>query len=434
MDTALLASLLDEDALRAAPAAARDAAHALRRDGLPRPRDEAWKYTSLRALEQRRYVAGDAGAATRGVDAAAWVLAGLDGPRLVFVNGAFRADLSLLPVTAGLSITPEGGGAMDGLAFERLADGPFPASVVAGQARSDAFARLNAALAPAAAVVRVDAGVQVDAPVHLVHCGTPADAAVAWQGRLQVQLGAGARLRLVEHHLALGDAAHFGNVVGTWHLGAEARLDLVQVQDAHAAATLVRRDVFAVGARARLALHAMDLGAQLMRHDITVDLAGNGARFDARGVFALRARQHADTHLTVRHAARDTACDIAWRGVADERSRGVFHGGITVAPGADGSDAQLSSRNLLLSPAAEIDTQPVLEIHADEVKAAHGATVGQLDDRALFYLRSRGIPLDLARQLLVAGFCRAMLEGIEPDALRAPLESLLATRVASADE
>ena len=391
MDTALLASLLDEDALRAAPAAARDAAHALRRDGLPRPRDEAWKYTSLRALEQRRYVAGDAGAATRAVDAAAWVLAGLDGPRLVFVNGAFRADLSLLPVTAGLSITPEGGGAMDGLAFEPLADGPFPASVVVGQARADAFARLNAALAPAAAVVRVDAGVQVDAPVHLVHCGTPADAAVAWQGRLQVQ-------------------------------------------DAHAEATLVRRDVFAVGARARLALHAMDLGAQLMRHDLTVDLAGNGARFDARGVFALRARQHADTHLTVRHAARDTTCDIAWRGVADERSRGVFHGGITVAPGADGSDAQLSSRNLLLSSAAEIDTQPVLEIHADEVKAAHGATVGQLDDRALFYLRSRGIPLDLARQLLVAGFCRAMLEGIEPAALRAPLESLLATRVASADD
>ena len=151
-------------------------------------------------------------------------------------------------------------------------------------------------------------------------------------------------------------------------------------------------------------------------------------------MFALRARQHADTHLVVRHAARDTACDIAWRGVADERSRGVFHGGIGVAPGADGSDAQLSSRNLLLSPAAEIDTQPVLEIHADEVKAAHGATVGQLDDHALFYLRSRGIPLGLARQLLVAGFCRAMLEGIEPAALRAPLESLLATSVASANE
>ena len=98
-------------------------------------------------------------------------------------------------------------------------------------------------------------------------------------------------------------------------------------------------------------------------------------------MFALRGRQHADTHLDIRHDARDTASDIVWRGVADQRARGVFHGAITVAPGADGADANLSNKNLLLSPNAEIDTQPVLEIYADEVKAAHGATVGQLDEQ-----------------------------------------------------
>ena len=137
-----------------------------------------------------------------------------------------------------------------------------------------------------------------------------------------------------------------------------------------------------------------------------------------------------DTHLDVRHIARDTASDIVWRGVADQRARGVFHGAITVAAGADGADAQLSNKNLLLSPHAEIDTQPVLEIHADEVKAAHGATVGQLDERALFYLRSRGMPPDAARasadrRVLQRGACRISRD----DALRAHLDALLAARL-----
>ena len=142
----------------------------------------------------------------------------------------------------------------------------------------------------------------------------------------------------------------------------------------------------------------------------------------------MRGRQHADTHLDIRHDARDTKSDIVWRGVADERARGVFHGAITVAQGADGADANLSNKNLLLSPNAEIDTQPVLEIYADEVKAAHGATVGQLDERALFYLRSRGLPPDAARQLLIAAFCATALAEV-PANLRAHLEAMLAARL-----
>ena len=127
-------------------------------------------------------------------------------------------------------------------------------------------------------------------------------------------------------------------------------------------------------------------------------------------------RQHVDTQLAIRHQALNTTSDSLWRGVANDRARGVFRGAILVAPGADGSDASLSNKNLLLSPSAEIDTKPELEIHADEVKAAHGATVGQLDERALFYLRSRGIPLAEARALLTAAFCRAVLDDLPNEA------------------
>jgi Fe-S cluster assembly protein SufD len=161
--------------------------------------------------------------------------------------------------------------------------------------------------------------------------------------------------------------------------------------------------------------------------------AGPEARLVSRGTFALTGRQHADTHIEVRHLARDTACDIAWRGAADQRARGVFHGAITIEAGADGADAQLSNKNLLLSAQAEIDTQPVLVIHADEVKAAHGATVGQLDEQALFYLRTRGIPREAARRLLVTAFCGAMLDGIASEELRGHLGGLLALRLPQAE-
>jgi Fe-S cluster assembly protein SufD len=132
-----------------------------------------------------------------------------------------------------------------------------------------------------------------------------------------------------------------------------------------------------------------------------------------------------DTQLVVHHQAKHTASDALWRGVADDRSRGVFRGAIVVAEGADGTDAALSNKNLLLSADAEIDSKPELEIYADEVKAAHGATVGQLDERALFYLRSRGIAQAEARSLLTAAFCRAVIDSLPHEGLREHLSAQL---------
>jgi Fe-S cluster assembly protein SufD len=142
-------------------------------------------------------------------------------------------------------------------------------------------------------------------------------------------------------------------------------------------------------------------------------------------------RRHVDTRLGIEHIARDTACSLLWRGVATDRSRVVFHGGINIRPGADGTDARLSNKNLLLSANAEIDTQPVLVIDADEVQAAHGATVGQLDANALFYLRSRGLPLAQAQALLSAAFCHEPLAAL-PEALRQQLSARLDAALASA--
>ncbi len=395
----------------------------LARDGMPAQRSEAWKYTSLRALGQRQYQRGDADASARAIDAGLLALPGVDGPRLVFVNGTFRADLSRIEPIDGLELR----------ALSRVLE-TDPDSVQSFLSRSfdnpaDVFARLNTALAGDGPVIRVAAG-RKDLPlVHLIMVGAAASVELAWQLRGIIEVGDGAALRVVEHHVGEPGQAHFGNVFNQIAVGANARLDLLQIQNSPETASLTRRTEAILAADAHLEMRSIEAGAQWMRHDLAVTLIGDRSRFISRGVFALRGRQHADTRLDIRHSALDTACDIVWRGVADQRSRGVFHGAIVVNPGADGSDAQLTNKNLLLSAQAEIDTQPVLEIYADEVKAAHGATVGQLDEQALFYLRSRGLSADEARSLLTLAFCRIAFDSIENEALREHVDALLLERL-----
>jgi Fe-S cluster assembly protein SufD len=402
-------------------AARRENLESLAETGLPESRNEAWKYTPLRALSQRVFSLADAGVANvLAVDPASYAMPGVDGSRIVFVDGVFRADLSSLEGGAGLSLAPLG---------VALAAQPEPLRfALANRYRrgaADAFAHLNAALAVDGLVLRIADGADVAKPVHIVHVSSGSQADTAWHVRVLVDVGQGARADVVEHFVSLGDATQLGTVVADIVVREGATLGLVALQDASASTTLVRRTHVRVEANASATVHALELGGALVRHELTTELVGDGARFDSRGVFALSGRQHVDTQLEVRHNARDTASDALWRGIADGRSRGVFRGAIVVAQGADGSDASLSNKNLLLSAQAEIDTKPELEIYADEVKAAHGATIGQLDERSLFYLRSRGIPLAQARSLLTLAFCRAVLESLPNEALREHLGDLL---------
>lgn len=400
----------------------------LARDGMPGPRSEAWKYSSLRALGQRQYQRGDAEANSRAIDKQLLALPGVDGPRLVFVNGAFRADLSTTRTIKGLQLT-----ALSSV-LESDPDSLQPFLSRSFDDPAHVFARLNSALASDGPVIRVAAGVAVEPLVHLIFVGAAASTSLAWQLRSIIEIAEGGSLRLVEHHVGEAGQSHFGNVLSQIAVRANARLDLLQVQNSPETASLTRRTDVVLDADAHLELRSIEAGAQWMRHDLVVNLSGDRSRFVSRGVFALRGRQHADTRLDVRHSARDSACDILWRGVADQRSRGIFHGAITVEPGADGSDALLSNKNLLLSAQAEIDTQPVLEIYADEVKAAHGATVGQLDEHALFYLRTRGLSADEARSLLTLAFCRVAFDSVENEALREHLDVLLLERLPSMEQ
>jgi len=424
----LVASLLDaplpDSGITWLDAARRENREAFAAGGLPDTRVEAWKYTALRALAQRSFASGDANAQTRAVDPSILALPGVDGPRLVFVNGVFRADLSALDsVPAGLTLQP---------LSQALQGDPEPLRFALSRhyrETGDAFARVNAASADDGVVLRVDANVKVVTPVQLLFVGAAAEVDLAWHARNVIELGEGAELTLVEQHVGSGEQVHLATLVSDIKLREGARLHHIVLQNAAIGANLIRRSGLRLHARAQATLHVLELGGALVRHDLQAELIGDGAQLDTRGVFMPHGRQHIDTQLAIRHQALNTTSSSNWRGVANDRARGVFRGAIVVAPGADGSDASLSNKNLLLSPSAEIDTKPELEIHADEVKAAHGATVGQLDERSLFYLRSRGIPQAEARALLTAAFCRAVLDDLPNEALREHLSAMLVAQL-----
>ncbi|MCE7031833.1 Fe-S cluster assembly protein SufD [Lysobacter sp. GX 14042] len=398
------------------------------RDGLPGPRSEAWKYTPLRALERRSFApAGKALA----FDAA--LLADIPAPRLVFVNGRYDAahsDLEGLP--AGVSAHP---------LSQLLEEGdPVAAGALSRryQEPAEVFARLNTALATEGVVLRAGPEARGGGPVRLVFIGTPDSEDRAWHLRHRIELAPGARLDVIEQLVGGGEHRHLANSLMQVELGDAARLRHARLQQESSGATLFHRTDAVLGTDAQYRRIDLELGAALSRHELNIALRGARAQAQANGVLLADGRRHLDTRLSVDHDARDTGCELTWRGIGADRGKVVFHGGILIREGADGTNANLSNKNLLLSQGAEIDTQPMLVIHADEVQAAHGATVGQLDPTAMFYLRSRGIPAERAQGLLTAAFCREPLSVIDDQAVRdavgARLDEVLLQSVAAGME
>jgi Fe-S cluster assembly protein SufD len=368
--------------LAPAEAAARDA---LLARGLPDRRDPDWRYTDLRRIAGE----GARGAARTRLAAAP--------AQLRFEPGA-PATWSALP--AGVSVARVAGGA-------------------SAAAPGDAFEELNGALGAEALALQVARG--VDAALTLFHRGS-GDA----HPRLRVALEPGARLAVHELHLA---EHGLRNSVVALDLARDASLTWVQVQDAGLAARQVASFRAELAAGARLELHSHQLGADVARFAARVRLAGAGAEARLSALSLVEGRRCVDQLLDVAHLATDTVSRQDYRGVADGRGRAAATCRASVAEGAARSDAAQSLGSLLLSPHAEADARPELEILCDDVRCAHGATVGQLDEDALFYLLSRGLPRAEARALLVFAFADAVLAKVDDAALRGAVEALVRDRL-----
>jgi Fe-S cluster assembly protein SufD len=388
--------------------------------GFPGTTEEDWRYTDISGAARRlgepggEPDSGETPALSALLDAA--MLPGPLAARAVFVGGRFAAGRSLLPAGGALGVNPfscQPPGTPAGIAARVAGD-----KVVNGR-----LGALNLALLEDGLHVTVPQGLVVEHPVHVLFAAT---AGIA-QNRLVLDLGPGSHCTVLEHHLGAGDGV--SNTVTDARLGEGAQLRYVKLQLEAREATHLASQHFATGPGARARLLHLDFGAALARNDLAVRLAGRGAAVDADGLFVADDGRHLDNHTRIDHEAPQTTSREAWRGIADGRGRGVFNGKVIVHAGADGSDARLVSQNLLLSVGAEIDTKPELEIHADDVKCSHGATVGQIDPAALFYLRSRGIPHDEARRMLIAAFARQVLLRLPFAALDAHVMAALAGRL-----
>ena len=376
---------------------------------LPTKRDEAWRYAPLRQLADLSFGPTVAGPVELPFDLDER-LGYLDGPRIVVVNGAVDPERSNLH-------------AADGVHLAALTDiaGSSPELVVRhtdGTDIADSFMAFNLAYGTDGAVVRVDAGVAVATPIHVVDVVVPGSVTNASSTGVVIRLAAGSTATVVETRLGAGDSFGGSNVRTTIDLDADAELEHIVVQDLPAGQVHLGCVDARQHERSTLHLRSFNLGASYGRLACHVELVGAGANADLSGLFFGVGEQTLDQQITVVHDAPDCISRQTFRGVLDDSSTGVFNGGIDVCPGADGTDAEQSNDNLLLSDRAEVNTQPRLEILADEVACKHGATVGQLDDTALYYLRSRGIAAADARRLMINGFADQIVDDLTVESIR----------------
>lgn len=382
--------------------------------GFPTIRDEHWKYTSLRRLEAQEFSPAERAAK---VDVPA---ASTDYYRVVFVDGHYRPEHATLPAQNGLRISSFT--ELSRSAPEQLAE------LLKTAEATERFTALNAALARDGVLIEVAADTVLDKPLQLAFTWSDQKRSSMAHPRVFVRVGAHSRLCMLEEFSAVGNAVHFTNAVTTLKLEQGAQVEHHRVQSENTASFHIGALHAELAAHASLISHQFNLGAALARLDLAVFLQGAGSSAVLHGLQFATGTQHHDTHTWMHHCVPDTRSDEDYRGIADQRGRVVFNGKVVVHEKAVRTDAHQSSRNLLLSGTAEIDTKPELEIYTDDVKCAHGATVGQLDANALFYLRSRGLSESQARGLLTQAFADTVISRSSIPALREQLAAAVHAR------
>ena len=389
--------------------------------GFPTRNVEAWRYTNVRPLQKVAFVPAEPAEGVQiAVDRGA-------AHRLSFVNGRFRPDLSNVgDLPAGVELTS--------LAAV-LADDPESLKDHLGAAAEDdgeSFLALNTALMADGYVLRIGRGVVVEDPIEMLFIGAASDKSVAYHLRNLIVAEEGSAAVVVEDHIGHGEGAYFSNGATEVFAGPGARLKHYKLQDEAGAAFHLHGAFVRLDRDSAYESFVLSLGARLSRNEIRTALNGSGAECFLNGAYVVAGDQHVDNTTFIDHATPHTDSREVYKGVLDDTSRAVFQGTIMVRPDAQKINGHQLNRALLLSDKAEIDAKPALEIYADDVKCSHGATAGELDDDALFYLRARGIPEPQARRILIEAFLDDVIDEITHptvrDAFRDKVSAWLAAR------
>lgn len=374
-----------------------------RAHGLPTRKDEAWKYTGLGALGQAEVQLATglelplSGKLSPSPLAESVLQINLLDGQILSLIGDSPAGVTVLPLADALNHGIKG---LQEL-LESLPDKNHKSPSANG------FSALNSATLDSGVVIHAAAGTDAGR-LTFTWSTSPGEKPMLFNSRICVLLEAGAKLELLEQFESPDDNTNTSNIVLQAELGEAAVLQHIRFQQETEGAVLITRTEVSQQANSEYAYFGFDLGGGLVRHDLHTSLLGDGAKSGLNGAYLLDGNRHVDNHARVDHFAPGGVSVQYFRGVAGGSGKAVFNTAVCVHPGADGTEARQSNANILLSARAEIDTKPELEIYADEVIASHGATVGQLDELAVFYMRSRGLSEQDARQLLTTAFCKSV--------------------------
>jgi Fe-S cluster assembly protein SufD len=389
--------------------------------GLPDPHDEAWRYSPVAEIISRLTAANPAQPRLVTRDDIDRLAGNHGAARLVLVNGVYAPSLSDVDEhTAGVWIG----------CLSDLPPGTVSTPVPVGGGFTDGFQALNRAAGSDPAVVVIEADAQqganraARAPIHIVHVAVPGARSEISHPRTLIDVGDRSHLHLIETFTGLPGSA-MTNTTTIIRIGRNATLTHQRLQTEAHGSTHIGHTQVSQAAESRYDASSLMLGAAIARHAIDVTLHEPDAHVALTGLYRPAGYQQHDTAVCVDHAASRGTSTQQFKGVIDDHARGSFSGRIIVRPDTVGNDAQQTNRNLLLQPTAQADARPWLEIFADDVRCTHGATVGRLDDDALFYLRSRGIPLDESRTMLIDAFVHEITDAIEPVSLRDHVAALI---------
>jgi len=392
--------------------------------GFPTLKDEDWKYTRIKTvLEAPFQIAQPLTSWLPSTDEIDELAGDLGGPRLVFINGHFVAQLSsLTDLSGGVRATSLASALVEDATLLE----PIFADNLAGYRH--AFTALNAAIGQDGAFIQIPADTIISAPIHLVFLSNADTSTVVTSPRSVVLVGARSQATIVETYVGIA-GVYLTNAVTEVILEEGAKVEHYKIQDEadtafHFGALHVRP-----GRNSNFSTHGLALGGAIARHEVWVRLESEGAEVSLNGLYLPTGNQHHDNPTLVEHIAPHCTSRQLYKGILSGHARGVFNGRIVVGHEALDSDASQTNKNLLLSDTAEVDTRPRLEIFTDDVRCTHGAAVGQLDEEAVFYLRSRGVPQLEARGVLTYAFAGEMLDLIAIEPLRSHVENKVALRL-----
>ncbi|HEX4007122.1 MAG TPA: Fe-S cluster assembly protein SufD [Acidobacteriaceae bacterium] len=386
--------------------------------GFPTTRDEDWRFTNVAGIARTAFRPALANLAN--ADLPPLIVDG-GAATLVFVNGRWDAELSsVADLPKGVTVAS---------LREQIAQHPATVEPHLGRyadTQRDPFVALNTAFIGDGAYVHVARGVVVERPVFLLYLSTHEDAPTVTHPRNLIVAENESQVAVVEDYVSVGgESVAFSNAVTELVAGENTHAQHFLIEREHMKAFNVSTLRIQQGRSANVASHSLLLGGGLVRNNVHPVLAGEGGECLINGLFLGTGRQHLDNFMHVEHAAPHCGSRQFYNGILDGQAHGVFHGRIVVHKVAQKTDAKQTNRNLLLSDDAQIDTKPQLEIYADDVKCTHGATIGQIEENALFYLRSRGITEDEARKLLLMAFAEECVDRIHAGAARDHVERLI---------